>query len=148
MSNVSTPALAAKSSLADRIGFVVSGVCVVHCLLVPAVIATLPLWPLADVLHGWLHPVFALILVPSTLIAAVYGYRTHGRKPIVTLLMTGLAVVLAAGGWGFAHPGAIVETAMTLAGSGLLITGHWCNWRADRCCEEAIACTTHTDHDH
>lgn len=148
MSNGSIPALSATPSLADRIGLVVSGVCVVHCLLVPVVLATLPLWPLASVLHGWLHPVIALILVPTTLVATVSGYRKHRRKRIVALLMLGLAVVLAAGGWGFVHPGAVVETAMTLAGSGLLVTGHWRNWRADRCCDEAVACTTHTDHDH
>ena len=87
MSNPSTAALAAKPGLADRLGLVVSGACVVHCLLVPVVIATLPLWPLADVLHGWLHPVVALILVPTTLVAAVSGYRKHSRKRIAALLM-------------------------------------------------------------
>ncbi len=149
MSNVSSTAtLAASPGLADRIGLIVSGACVVHCLVLPALVAMLPLWPTAGAWHGWLHPVFALILVPTTIGAAAAGYRKHGRRRIVVLLAGGLVVVLAAGGLGFAHPGAVAETALTLAGSGLLIAGHWRNWRADRCCAETIACTTHSDHAH
>ncbi len=140
------PAL--KPSRWDRIGLAVSSVCVAHCLLLPVLVSTLPLWPLAEALHGWLHPVFALLLVPTTVAAAVYGYRKHGRWGIVALLGVGLLVILVAGVLGHAAPGAFAETSVTLGGSGLLVAGHWRNWHADRCCDEATACTAHETHDH
>ncbi|MFQ5571160.1 MAG: MerC domain-containing protein [Rhodothermales bacterium] len=119
-----------KLSYWDRVGIAVSGICVVHCLLLPVALAVLPLWPLGEALHGWLHPVFALLLVPTTVMAAVSGYRKHRQQVVVALLGTGLVAILVAGGLGYAHPGVAVETALTLCGSGLLIAGHWRNWRA------------------
>ncbi len=149
---MSVPPLAAppalKPSRWDRLGIAVSGVCVAHCLLLPALVSMLPLWPTAAAVHGWLHPVFALVLVPTTVLAAASGYRKHGQRRIVALLGVGLLVILVAGVLGHAAPGAFAETAVTLGGSGLLITGHWRNWQADRCCDDATACTAHQGHDH
>lgn len=132
----------------DSFGIAVSGVCVVHCLMLPVVLSLLPLWPAAEVFHAWLHPIFALILVPTTAIAAVTGFRKHRQRSIVVILAAGLAVILSAGVLGHAAPGATLETALTVAGSALLIGGHWRNWRAARCCDESLACSTHTPHEH
>lgn len=132
----------------DRIGLTMSGICLVHCLFLPIFVATLPLWPMAASLHDWLHPVFALLLIPITLLAMRSGLRKHGQKSPALLLGIGLLVILSAALWGHATPGFAAESALTLAGSGLLISGHWRNWRADRCCDEATACTTHEGHDH
>jgi len=138
----------AQPGRADRLGVLLSGVCMVHCLLLPVMLSTLPLWPAAAAWHRWLHPVFALILIPTTMVAAVAGYRKHGRRRIVGVLGVGLAVILSAGVLGHAMPGAAVETGLTVAGSVLLIAGHWRNWRADRCCKVATACPAHTPHAH
>ncbi|HET6567802.1 MAG TPA: MerC domain-containing protein [Rhodothermales bacterium] len=116
----------------DRIGIWISGACMVHCLLLPVALTTLSVWPVMGAVHAWLHPVFALLLVPTTAGAARHGWRHHRRKDVVALLAVGLAVVLVAGILGHLAPGALVETAITVTGSILLITGHWRNWRFSR----------------
>lgn len=118
-----------RSTLWDRIGIGVSGLCAVHCLLMPLALAALPLWPAAYALHEWLHPALAALLVPVTVLAMRNGLREGGGRPAATLLGVGLGLVLAA--WlihdAVGEPG---EVAMTLSGSALLITGHWLNWRS------------------
>ncbi len=118
----------------DRVGISVSGICLVHCLLLPVALAALPLWPVFATVHAWLHPVFALLLVPTTLLALVGSYRQHRQNDIVVLLGAGLVLILVAGFLGHEAPGALTETVLTVLGSGLLITGHWRNWRARRTC--------------
>lgn len=113
----------------DRIGIGVSGLCVIHCLAFPVALAALPLLPAASLAHAWLHPVFALLLVPTTLLAIRTARRRHPSRSVPIILAAGLVVVLAAGVLGHGMPGALVETTLTLSGSVLLITGHWRNWR-------------------
>jgi hypothetical protein len=114
----------------DRIGISLSGLCVLHCLSLPVVLALLPMWTLGESFHSWLHPVFAIILVPTTFVAAVGGFRRHGNWQVVWFLATGLTVIVVAGFLGHDRPGAQLETIVTVAGSALLITGHVLNWRS------------------
>lgn len=115
-----------KAAFWDRAGVVLSGLCAVHCLLTPLALAALPLWPVASGAHAWLHPVFAVLLVPVTLFA-LRG-RRRGSRTTVLLLSFGLLVVLLAT---LAHDalGRTSETAAILLGSGLLIAGHIRNAR-------------------
>lgn len=125
-----------------------SGLCVVHCLVLPVVVSLLPLWPAVAALDAWVHPFFALLLVPTTLLAAASGLRQHRQRRIAGWLGAGLVIVLAASGLGLLGLEDTYEAGFTLLGGGLLISGHWRNWQANRCCEEAVACPGHTDHDH
>ncbi len=118
----------------DRIGISVSGICLVHCLTLPIILATAPLWPMGDVLHAWLHPVFAVLLVPTTIFAGLHGWRHHQNRGILVHLMLGLIVVLAAGVLGHKAPGASTETITTITGSIILVSGHWRNWRSGAVC--------------
>lgn len=118
----------------DRLGISLSGLCLVHCLLLPVALAVLPLWPVFDTVHAWLHPVFAVLILPTTLLALVGSYRRHRHADIVFFLGAGLVLILTAGFLGHEAPGALTETTLTVAGSLLLITGHWRNWRAGRAC--------------
>lgn len=102
-----------------------SGLCVLHCLFIPVVIALLPLWSAVGLLHVWLHPVLFLLITPS-----VYLALRSGDVPIKIsgLLYGGLLVIGLAeiaheelGVWG--------ESVATTMGSLLLIAGHWFNYR-------------------
>ena len=118
-------------------GIGLSGLCAIHCLLTSIVLAILPLWPLAFELDAWVHPVFALLLIPTTLLALHRAIR-HGHPPMVSvLLVAGLIIILVALVVGHgAGAGAWVEAVITLFGSILLITGHWRNWR--KCTHDPI----------
>lgn len=112
------------TSLWDRIGIGISGLCAVHCLFFPAALALLPLWPVAEAVHHWTHPVLFILIVPTVVLVV----RKHnGVSLIPILLYAGLSVIGLAwllhdliGPWG--------EASVTLAGSLLLIVGHWKNY--------------------
>ena len=117
------------AGLWDRIGIGLSGICMVHCLVLPVVLASLAVWPVMEDVHAWLHPVFAVLLVPTTIAAGWHGWRFHRDNRVLIVLAVGLCVVLTAGMLGHSGPGAFAETTLTLAGSTILMVGHWRNWR-------------------
>lgn len=112
----------------DRLGIGLSGLCALHCLALPLLIALLPLWSFGETLHTWLHPVFAVLLIPVTWFAVRSVYREKRPRRIAGYLIVGLALV-----W-LAIPahlllGELSETLVTLVGSLFLIAGHWQNWK-------------------
>lgn len=109
----------------DRLGIGLSGFCAIHCLFFPVVIVLLPLWPVAEPIHFWTHPILFLLIVPTVYYAL---RKSEIPRRIPQLLYAGLAVIAAAwllhewvGLWG--------ESIITMAGSALLISGHWFNYR-------------------
>lgn len=119
----------------DRLGIGISGLCAIHCLFFPVAIALLPLWPVAESIHDWTHPVLFILIVP-TVIFALKGRKLFGE--IGKYLLAGLLVVGAAwmlhdriGDWG--------EAGVTLVGSALLVNGHWKNYK----CHKSKSCEVH-----
>lgn len=126
------------SLLWDKLGLSVSGICAIHCLLFPVFLSILPLWSIADVVHGWAHPLFIVFLIPAVYFAS---RRSHYDKSVTSILVTGLVLVII--GWLVGHfwLGFIFETSVTLLGSGMLIAGHWFNYKHHRSCNNR-------NHDH
>lgn len=120
------------SILWDKLGIGISGICAIHCLLVPVLIAVLPLLDFTTVMHDWLHPVFILLIVPTVYFAS---RRSHFDKKITRFLFGGFFLVLI--GWFPGHfwIGLWFETTLTILGSGVLITGHWFNYRHHQSCD-------------
>ncbi len=109
----------------DRLGIGISGLCAVHCLFFPVAIALLPLWPTAEAIHDWTHPILFILIVPTV----IYALRDGAKdRRIAVLLYLGLIVVGLA--W-LLHDwiGDIGEASVTMAGSSLLVTGHWFNYQ-------------------
>ncbi|MFO7846289.1 MAG: MerC domain-containing protein [Balneolaceae bacterium] len=115
----------------DRFGFGVSTVCAIHCLLFPVLISVLPVTSFLPALHEWAHPVFIITLVPIVFYAS---RRSHYDTTITSLLAGGFFIVI--GGWLGGHFlfGYLFETIVTLIGSGVLIAGHWFNYRHHQQC--------------
>lgn len=123
----------------DRFGIGVSGICAIHCLFFPVLISVLPLFSTVNLLHEWAHPVFLVLLAPIVFFASK---RSHYDFTITSILITGFIIILI--GWLLGHYwlGFLFETSMTLLGSGMLIAGHWFNYRHHR------ACKNHTHNHH
>lgn len=109
----------------DRVGISLSGFCAVHCLFFPIAIALLPLWPAAEAIHNWTHPILFILIVPTVYLALRDGVED---KRIPAFLYTGLVVIGVA--W-LLHDwlGDFGEAAVTMAGSALLVLGHWFNYK-------------------
>lgn len=108
----------------DRLGTLLSGLCLVHCLLVPAALVALPGWTLLGTVHEAAHGVLALVLLPVTLVAARHSGSGNPQEVwAARLLWTGLGFV-----WlalpAVALPGEIAEIGLTVVGSVTLMAGH------------------------
>ncbi|MFW6157629.1 MAG: MerC domain-containing protein [Balneolaceae bacterium] len=117
-----------KPALWDKLGIGISGMCALHCLAVPVVVALLPLWPAAEYLHDYTHPVFFLLILPTVIFAQ---RKSSGNRSVALFLYSGLLIVGLA--WVLHEQlGPFGEAGVTLIGSLSLITGHLKNYRMHR----------------
>lgn len=114
-------------ALLDLSAIGLSGLCLAHCLLLPAAFAALPLMGQASDNH-LVHQILVLIAAPVSLWALS---RSGGwKKPLV--------VGLALAGFGFLIAGAYVEaleaheTLLTITGALIIASAHFLNWRQPR----------------
>lgn len=114
-----------KKGFWDRLGIGLSGLCAVHCLLVPVFVSLIPLWPAIEDLHGYTHLIFFLAITPAVILSIK---NRNNLKSISRYLYAGLMIIFLA--WIFSHQlGDYGEAGITLIGSLLLIRGHWLNYR-------------------
>lgn len=117
--------------LADKIGIVLSGLCVVHCLLTPFVILLIPSLELASY-HDLFHDVLLGVLPLVALSAFIPGYRRHRNFEVFLWSLPGLAMV-AIGALVF-HEQVVGQVLFSIAGSLLLIKAHLVNRALCTCC--------------
>lgn len=116
-----------------------SGLCLVHCLALPLLAASLPLlgtWSEAE----WLHLALVLAAAPISLFALMRPGSRGLPWGLVALAWLGVGALTAGAlGW----PRESSETLITVAGSLLLATAHVLNWRRSRhphgCQDKAVA---------
>lgn len=109
----------------DRLAVVLSGACLVHCLLLPIAAAFLPLLSHAAKTE-WVHWVFVALAVPTSFLAL----RHHGNGSLRIVLLRVAAklglLFLACGALGW--PNHEAETLLTVIG-GLILAGvHTANY--------------------
>lgn len=103
-----------------------SGLCLVHCLVLPVAAVSLP--ALVFLSHAeWVHTAFLVFAVPMTSLALWSVHRHHPSPPALILVaVLGLAC-LAGGALGLPHE--VWQEQITIAGSLLLVAAHIWNWR-------------------
>ncbi len=117
-----------KPGFWDRVGIGLSGICAIHCLLVPVIVSLIPLWPAFEELHGYTHLFFFLAIAPTVVLSL---RRRHESITITLFLVGGVTVIFLA--WFFNESlGEYGEAGITLIGSLLLIRGHWLNYKFKR----------------
>jgi hypothetical protein len=97
---------------ADMVGMGLSGLCMVHCLVFPLLVSFAP-----AILRG----------LPGDDATHRLGYKVHRKGWILALFLLGIALISAAAALGEPVLSAYGETGITVCGSLLLITAHWCN---------------------
>ncbi len=123
---------AASAPDLDRVAVVLSGLCLVHCLALPVLLAALPfLGGFAD--SHWHLPMLAIAL-PVSIVAIVIGYRRHGNRAIVAGAAVAMGLLVLGATLGHAWLGPAADRALTVAGSLALAAVHWQNsLRLRRC---------------
>ena len=116
--------------LLDGVAVCLSMLCLVHCLALPVLIASLPLLAASMVANERFHLWMLLAIVPTSVLALGSGFRTHRlRGPLV---LGGLGVSLiasAAFGPDLMGMSRFMDTALTVVGGLMLATAHGLNYR-------------------
>lgn len=118
----------------DRVAIALSAICIVHCLTVPLLVALLPFAALSFGDSEHFHGLMLWLVVPTSLLGFVLGYRLHRRAGLVVVGTVGIIVLAAAAIYGHDSWSEALEVALTVAGSLLLAAAHWLNFREVRRC--------------
>lgn len=116
-----------QRALYDKIAVGLSGLCLLHCLLLPFLVALLPFLGQFDGDH--LHAELLIFVIPVSVIALAVGYRRHGQISIIISGATGLIILII--GALVVHDlyGLIADRMMTVTGSFILAFTHYRNFR-------------------
>ncbi|MDX1404701.1 MAG: MerC domain-containing protein [Woeseiaceae bacterium] len=111
----------------DRLAITLSGLCLLHCLLLPVAIVSLPI--LTQFGDAHFHLQMLVVVIPVSLLAYAFAYPRHRNKAIVAWGFAGIAIMLVGGTIAHANFGAIADTALTIAGAVILASSHYFNNR-------------------
>lgn len=112
----------------DRSAIILSGLCLVHCLAFPILIAFLPALDNFLPRQWWVHPLILAIALPLAGAALWRGWHRHHdlRPPVlgaVGLFLLTIGILAGEGG--------PFEIGFTVAGGLTLVAAHVLNWRLD-----------------
>ncbi len=116
-----------KSKWLDFASMGLSGLCVVHCLALPFVVALLPV---AGVFAGnsWVHPILVMLAAPLSL-WAIIASNAWRKWRVSALIVVGLAMLgLAA----FVEALEPIEVAMSVIGASCIAAAHLLNYLTNR----------------
>ena len=114
--------------LIDAVGTTMSGLCLVHCLALPALVAMAPiLAPLAE--NETLHAVLVALAAPMAALLIRDTFRVSGRRGIAVQALLGLGLLLGAL---LVPPLEAQEVLVTSVGGLLLAGAHVRRWLDDR----------------
>ena len=121
--------MARKHIHSDTVAISASLLCLLHCMVVPVLATTAPMF-LAHTLEApWFHLVLFLLIFPAAVWALGRGYLEHKRKFPIALGMVGLSLVSLGSLWHWIGPhNASTELLIMTAGSLLLIVAHLRNY--------------------
>src|SRR5699024_4712744 len=117
------------SSLLDSLAIGLSGLCLIHCLALPVLIALFPLLSINLIDHESFHQIILVAVIPTTAIAVISGYRRHHRRRVAVLGATGIAALVYAAFALHAAHAHDMETWVTVAGGLILASAHVLNYR-------------------
>lgn len=118
----------------DHLAITLSAICIVHCLAVPVLVAVLPIAALSFGDSQHFHGVMLWLVVPTSLVGFLLGYRLHHRLGVVAVGAVGIMILAAAANWGHASWTEAVEVTVSVFGSLILAAAHWRNFREVRRC--------------
>ena len=123
-----SPAMTVSRYL-DRIAISLSTICIVHCLAMPLLVAILPVAAITLGSDGHFHALLLWLVVPTSAIGFLLGYRIHGRQGVVLSGALAVAVLALVAFWGHDAGDPAVEVAVNVAASIALALAHWQNFR-------------------
>ena len=101
-------------------------ICLIDCVVIPAILAFLPLIGIHSVIHGISDQVMALVVIVISGPAIIPGYLRHRRRSVLALTTIGLMCVFCANFAGTSVD-QIVHIALSIGGSICLVRANLLN---------------------
>ena len=114
----------------DKAAVILSGLCLVHCLALPVLVAVVPF--VSELGGDHLHAELLLVVIPISVFAFAIGFRRHRSLKVVGFGVLGMAVLALGGTYVHNRYGIAADRAMTVAGSAILAAAHFFNSRRAR----------------
>lgn len=115
-----------RLSRLDRLGLLLSGICLVHCIGLPILILLLPAIAFALPSDGVVHAALIVMVLPVSGFALSRGLSKHGNRWAALLGVSGLLFLVL--GLAFFESES-AETISTVTGSLMISLAHILNWR-------------------
>lgn len=83
----------------DRFAIMLSGICAIHCIILPIAVSAMPLF-MASIDHGHhlhdfvFHQAILLFILPVSIIALYTGFRSHRQAPPIAIASIGLLLLV------------------------------------------------------
>lgn len=122
---MSDPNSAKSTEWLDGAAVLLSALCLVHCLLLPFIVAGLPL--LAQFSGGHLHAQMLVVVVPLSVVALGLGFRGHQNRRIIAIGATGLLLLIVGATLAHEYLGIFSDRLLTTAGALVLAMAHYHN---------------------
>ncbi len=121
----------------DGAAVVLSGLCLVHCLALPLIVAGLPF--LAGFSEGHLHAQMLVIVLPLSIFALAVGYRRHRDRRVIAAGTVGMLLLIIGGTVAHSQYGIMADRMLTVVGALTLATAHYYNSALSRRCRIAAS---------
>ena len=120
----------AQRGLLDQFAVALSGLCLLHCLLLPFVVAVLPF--LGQFSDDHLHAEILIVVIPVSVIALALGFRRHRHTGVIVSGIVGLGLLTIGGTVAHSAYGLLADRALTVIGSITLAVTHYRNFRLSK----------------
>lgn len=115
----------------DKFAILLSGACLLHCLLTPILVTMLPIFSLTALVEDALfHQLMLWLVLPTSLLALFLGCRKHKQWHIVGTGATGMIILVIVAFLGHDLFGETGEKVVTSIGGMILALSHFLNYRA------------------
>lgn len=116
-----------QRAVLDQVAVALSGLCMLHCLLLPFAVAILPF--LGQFSDDHLHAEMLIVVVPISVVALAFGFRRHKHAGVVISGAIGLTILTIGGTIAHSAYGLIADRTLTVIGSITLAITHYRNFR-------------------
>jgi len=112
----------------DKSAIGLSGLCAIHCLLLPVFLQFFPVVFLSKLGDESIHQLLLVFVVPVSAIALFVGCKKHKQSKALVTAGFGIALMILALTHGHDLFGEYGEKALTLVGAALVALSHWLNF--------------------
>jgi len=135
-----------QSTSLDKIAVLLSGVCILHCLITPIAVTALPIFFMNTFVEDVLfHKLMLWLVLPSSAVALFIGCGKHRDLRIAGSGIIGMLILILVAFFGHELLSPIQERLTTTLGGLVLAVSHILNYRAcqNQTCDDAECSSKH-----